>query len=110
MNELMERVCEVLNHYASYPSTDGSWYVYDSHAFIKSCEDKPVSEITHPTVFEMCSDSISCQQRVIGLNAIAVIEAMRKPTDAMKDAGAEGGEPAGQCESIWERMIDEALK
>jgi len=57
--------------------------------------------------WERCAEIYRRDRR---MQARAVIESIREPTEAMKSAGAEGGEPAGWCGSIWKRMIDEMLR
>lgn len=90
MSEMIERVARV---------------IHENHAFDSIGEHTPWDEVND--VFSHAQDDYRKVAR-------AAIEAMREPTQEMKDVGlrdpGSGGPDPGYETEVWQAMLDEALK
>ena len=95
MNEFLQRVAFEMQRYDLEACTDGTSMIIDGYTSAKVREGLTAADEPLDIVDEM--------------NARSAVTAMRKPTDAMIEAGATLG---SRCipSVIYQRMIDEALR
>lgn len=96
MTELVERVAYAMDTFHLEEHVDGTFFIQDRHGKV---------------VRERLTAADEPNDIVAGMNARAMIAAMREPTEAMIAAGREyAQDDAIDTRDAWHAMIDEAMK